>query len=83
MCLSGDIRSSRDRSREGALAAPPLCLRATLIITELPHLPQVFPPVCRGENRSLNTDHMLVREDGTSSDWRKRGDFCQVFWTSK
>lgn len=61
MFLSGDIRSSRDGSQKGALAGRPLCLRATLIITELLSLPQVFPPVCRGKNRGLNTENVSAR----------------------
>lgn len=72
MFVSRDVGSSRDRSQKEALAAPPLCLWATLIITELLYLPQVFPPVCRSiKTPNLNKECVLVLEEGTNADWRE------------
>jgi len=52
MFLSGDIKSSKEESQEGVLAAQPLCLRATSMITEQHYLPQVFLPLCRAKKQA-------------------------------
>lgn len=47
------------------------CVWATLLITGLLCLPQVFPPVCRSRNSNLSKEPVLVLQDGTNTDWRE------------